>query len=147
MLISSTSFPHIHYIMNYFQIITSMAPILYCTCSNCSCMATVLLTQKMDKVEGEANKVEEIEFENNKTSNCDDAGRRKEYFVENQNEESQTSEIVDKIVILAGGALLLLGKDYYLLVISRWSTHTHSQTSTCRVYGRLPKVGQSVKAR
>ena len=80
-------------------------------------MATVLLTQKMDKVEGEANKVEEIEFENNKTSNCDDAGRRKEYFVENQNEESQVSEIVEKIVFLAGGTLLLLGEDYYLLII------------------------------
>ena len=95
-----------------FQIITSMAPILYCTCSNCSCTATVLLTQIIDK-ETEGNKVEEIKFENNKTINCDEVGRRKEYFVQNQKEESQSSEVARQVVILAGGALLLVGENYH----------------------------------
>jgi hypothetical protein len=76
-----------------------MAPIFYCSCSNCSCTATVLLTQKME-VEG--NKVEE-------TVNCEELIRRKEYDVQNQKQESQTSEI-ETLVFLAGGVLLLVCK-------------------------------------
>ena len=80
-----------------------MAPILYCTCSNCSCTATVLLTHKIVK-EAEHNKMEEMQVDTNKTIICEEFGRRKEDAAQQQKEET-----IETFVILAGGALLLLG--------------------------------------
>ena len=54
--------------------------------------------------------MKQMQLENNKTVNCEEAGRRKDYFVQYQKEESQTTEIVEKCVLLAVGALLLMGK-------------------------------------
>ena len=84
-----------------------MAPIFFCKCTNCSCTATVLLNKEMEE---ESNKLKQMQLENNKTVNCEEAGRRKDYFVEDQKEESETSEIIEKLVLLVCGALLLLGK-------------------------------------
>ena len=87
-----------------------MAPIFYCSCTNCSCTATVLLTQTIEK-EREVGDSEEEDmlFKTNK-SNCGDVIRRKEYVTTYLKPESQTSEFVETFILFAGGALLLLGK-------------------------------------
>ena len=87
----------------------TMAPIFYCTCTNCACSATVLHTQRVD-MEGEGNRLEEVAVETNRTANCEN-NRTGYSHVEYTNEESQAWEIVESIILLFIGAALLFGKD------------------------------------
>ena len=79
-----------------------MAPILYCTCTNCSCTATVLLTQKMD-IEGE-----NITNETNNTTICEETSTKQDYLV--QKEESQAKSLIEKSIYLIIGALVFFGE-------------------------------------
>ena len=87
-----------------------MAPILYCSCTNCSCSATVLLTQVVD-MEGEGSRVEEVTGDTNRDSNCEETPTRNDFLVQNKKEESQTWELVEKLILLTLAALLLFGKE------------------------------------
>ena len=87
-----------------------MAPILYCSCTNCSCSATVLLTQVVD-MEGEGSRVEEVTGDTNRNSNCEENPTRNNFLIQNKEEESQTWELVEKLIFLTLVALLLFGKE------------------------------------
>ena len=92
-----------------------MAPIFYCSCTNCSFCATVLPTQTVD-MEGEGNKLKEVAGETTRTANCENT--RKSFNVEYKNDE-----LVESIVLLFIVAVLLFGK--YMCLKTELTIHKY----------------------
>ena len=91
-----------------FQIVP-MAPVFYCSCTNCNCTATVLFTQTIDKKKEENTRVVEQVMLKTNTTTCDDILRKREYVVPYLDQEQQSLQSVETFVLFAGGALLLVG--------------------------------------
>ena len=87
-----------------------MAPVFYCSCTNCNCTATVLFTQTVDKKKEENNKVVDEMIQKTNTSTCDDLLRTREYIPPFREQEAQTAQNVETFVLFAGGVLLLVGE-------------------------------------
>ena len=92
-----------------------MAPIFYCSCTNCSFSATVLPTQTVD-MEGEGNRLKEVAGETTRTANCENT--RKSFNVEYKNDE-----LVESIVLLFIVAVLLFGK--YMCLKTELTIHKY----------------------
>ena len=97
-----------------------MAPIFYCSCTNCSFSATVLPTQTAD-MEGEGNRLKEVAGETTRTANCENT--RKSFNVEYKNDESHAWELVESIVLLFIVAVLLFGK--YMCLKTELTIHKY----------------------
>ena len=92
-----------------------MAPIFYCSCTNCSFSATVLPTQTVD-MEGEGNRLKEVAGETTRTANCENT--MKSFNVEYKNDE-----LVESIVLLFIVAVLLFGK--YMCLKTELTIHKY----------------------
>ena len=84
-----------------------MAPVLFCSCTNCSCSATVLRTQVWDMVSEEHN-TEEVTIQDNRTSNCDEI--RTGYFPEYRKEDTYAGISIEKCIFLVIGFLFIFCK-------------------------------------
>ena len=105
-----------------FQIVP-MAPVFYCSCTNCNCTATVLFTQTIDKKKEENTRVVEQVMLKTNTTTCDDILRKREYVVPYLDQEPQSLQSVETFVLFAGGALLLVGNLFRCGgVIRKWGT-------------------------
>ena len=92
-----------------------MAPMFYCRCSNCSCKATVLITQKIENRKDEFEDQIRESDDSNITINWEDLIKddenRKEDGQNTTEQIEESSRVLESVFLLVCLIIIILGKN------------------------------------